>query len=60
MVIATPGGFGPEAETRMPCPACGKGMVSGHVHALVKEALKDEPTPLPQIVTETMGTLPDE
>lgn len=60
MVISSRHGFGPEAETRVPCPACAKGMVTPHVATLVRDALKDEPAPLPMLNTETMSALDDE
>lgn len=60
MIITSPGGFGPEAETRVHCPACGKGMVTPRIGALVKEALKDEPASLPMLNTDLIKKLPDE
>ncbi len=59
MKITDPAGFGPEAETRVPCPACKKGMVTPPVAALIEVALKDLPAALPMLNTDTMDTLDD-
>ncbi len=59
MRIAGPHAFDPEAVTRVPCPACRKGMVTVTVNKLILEALKDEPQALPVLITEVRDTVPE-
>lgn len=60
MRIPHPDTLGPDEETRVPCPSCGKGMVTPTRAAKVSKALEGEPTQLPIIITQTMRGLPDD
>ena len=59
MRILHPDSFGPEAETRVPCPCCGKGMVSPTRAAKAMLALKDEPEEMTRLITDIHETLPE-
>lgn len=49
----------PDAETRVTCPCCGKGMVSPGRAAKVKEALADEPEELTRLITDIFEVVPE-
>ncbi len=51
MIIASPGGLDPEAETRVPCPACRKGIVTIKVAQRVAAAMIEPPPSVPRLVS---------
>jgi len=58
MRIVVPETFGPDAETRVPCPCCHKGMVSPGRAVKVREALKDEPKEVTSLSTDILPIVP--
>jgi hypothetical protein len=53
MIIASPGGLDPEAETRVPCPACRKGVVTIKIAQRVAAAMHEPPPSVPRLISST-------